>query len=390
MNYNCLRCGRLFACEETISFCPFCGQAYMGVVSAAQTMNQRIVIGSDSERTVQEKYWKSAQSAISSVLMRLRRSLPRFVSERDEDEIKVPEKYKLPVLKLRDLKILKNSTSISMFKAQLEDYLEKLETSCRVHDMLMHLKENDLAKMRKTIVKRRLSFELGEWSIEDLEDEYAINVEREANFINGICSDLAEIAGSQNPNHLQPELIYDPDKIDWVELMKDDKEWDSHSAITDEHKALLSEIRNSIPALMSAINQNSLFVLSAMQFDVDAETSPAMLAQRLKDLEEKDYDPIFGEPPEYLVEAFSDAVVYMTNTLNSLPDYKEVIFITGDRQLQNLKEKLDSVKLDSLYGLIEAWAVKLSQELDRLYQGQSENMVDVYNIIEELKKARLE
>lgn len=389
MNYSCLRCGRLFACEETISFCPFCGQAYMGAASAAQTMNQRIVIGSDSERTVQEKYWKSAQSAISSALMRLRRSLPRFVPERDEDEIKVPEKYKLPVLKLRDLKMLRNSTSISMFKAQLEDYLEKLETSCGVHNALLQLAENDLAKMRKTIVKRRLSFELGEWSIEDLEDEYAIDVEREADFINGICSDLVEIAGSQNPSQLQPELIYDPDKIDWVELMKEDKEWDSPSAITDEHKALMTEIRHSVPSVMSAINQNSLFVLSAMQFDVDEKTSPAVLTQRLKDLEEKDYDPIFGEPPEHLIEAFSDAVVYMTNALNGLPDYEEVISITSDGQLQKLKEKLDSVKLDSLYGLIEAWAVKLSQELDRLYQSQSDNMVDVYNAIEELKKVRL-
>jgi hypothetical protein len=125
----------------------------LGAASAVQTMNQRIVIGSDSERTVQEKYWKNAQSAISSGLMRLRRSLPRFVPEKDEDEIKVPEKYKLPVLKLRDLKILRNSTSISMFKAQLEDYLEKLETSCRVHNELLQLAENDLAKMRKTIAK---------------------------------------------------------------------------------------------------------------------------------------------------------------------------------------------------------------------------------------------
>ena len=60
-----------------------------------------------------------------------------------------------------------------------------------------------------------------------------------------------------------------------IELMKEDKEWDSPSAITDDHKALLTEIRRSVPAVMSAINQNSLFVLSAMQFDVDAESSPA-------------------------------------------------------------------------------------------------------------------
>ena len=362
----------------------------MGTAQAMQAMTQRIVIGSDSERTVQEKYWKSAQSEISSALLRLRRSLPRFVPERDEDELKVPDKYKLPALKLRDIKALRKSTSIAVFKAQLEDYIGKLESACLIHIDLLQLAEKDLAKMRKTIVKRRLTFELGEWSIEDLEDEYSIDVESEADFINGICTDLAEIAGSQNPDHLQPELAYDPETIDWVELMKDDEEWDSPSVITDEHKALLQEIRNSVPALMSAINQNSLFVLSAMQFDVEEETPPAVLSKKLRDLKEMDYDPIFGEPPEHLVEAFSDAVVYMTNFLNGLPDYENVVSITSDQQLRKLKEKLDSVKLDSLYGLIETWASKLSQELDKLYQSQSENMVDVYNAIEELKAIRLQ
>ena len=231
---------------------------------------------------------------------------------------------------------------------------------------------------------------MGEWSIEDLEDEYSIDIESEADFINGICTDLAEIAGSQNPDRLQLELIYDPETIDWVELMKDDEEWDSLSVVTDEHKALLQEIRNAVPALMSVINQNSLFVLSAMQFDVEEETPPAEIAKRHRDLEEMNYDPIFGEPPEHLVEAFFDALVYMTNYLNGLPDYENVVSMTSDQQLHKLKKKLDSVKLDSLYGLIETWASKLCQELDKLYQSQSENMVDVCNAIEELKTTRLQ
>ena len=76
---------------------------------------------------------------------------------------------------------------------------------------------------------------------------------------------------------------------------------------------------------MSAISQNSLFVLSAMQFDVEEDVAPSELANRLKALDGQDYDPIFGEPPEHLIEAFSDAVVYMTKYLNGLPDYEDVL-----------------------------------------------------------------
>lgn len=381
MDYNCSRCGRLFACAETISFCPFCGQAYMGVAQSVQAITQRIVIGSDSERTIQEKYWKSAQAAISSVLLRLRRSLPHFTPEEEKAEIKVPKQYELPDLNLRDFRLLRKSTSISLFKVQLEEYLKKLELSCSVHTALLQLAEKDIQKTRQAIVKRRLSFELGEWSIEDLEDERSIDVNQEAVFINGFCSDLAETVGSMNPGRLVPKLDYDPDTVDWVELMKAEEEWETLSSITTEHEQLLKTIKESVSAVMSAISQNSLFVLSAMQFDVEEDVAPSELANRLKALDGQDYDPIFGEPPEHLIEVFSDAVVYMTKYLNGLPDYEDVLESTGDQQITKLKERLDRVKLDALYDLIEKWSGVLTQELDRLYQSQSENMLDVYNAI---------
>ena len=37
--------------------------------------------------------------------------------------------------------------------------------------------------------------------------------------------------------------------------------------------------------------------------------------------------------------------------------------------------------MDALYDLIGKWSGVLTQELDRLYQSQSENMLDVYNAI---------
>jgi len=206
-------------------------------------------------------------------------------------------------------------------------------------------------------------------------------VNQEAVFINGFCSDVAETVGSMNPDRLVPELDYDPDTVDWVELMKAEEEWETLSSITTEHEQLLKTIKESVSAVMSAINQNSLFVLSAMQFDVEEDVAPSELANRLTALDGQDYDPIFGEPPEHLIEVFSDAVVYMTKYLNGLPDYEDVLESTGDQQITKLKERLDRVKLDALYDLIEKWSGVLTQELDRLYQSQSENMLDVYNAI---------
>ena len=51
------------------------------------------------------------------------------------------KQYELPCLYLRDFKALKHCTSIAQFKVQLEDYLEKLETSYEVHAALLRLGE---------------------------------------------------------------------------------------------------------------------------------------------------------------------------------------------------------------------------------------------------------
>lgn len=82
MKYICLKCGRGLEIDEDISYCPFCGNAYQLAASAPQAM--QIVIGSDSERTIQEKYWKRTREAMTSVLFRLSASLPHFSKARAE------------------------------------------------------------------------------------------------------------------------------------------------------------------------------------------------------------------------------------------------------------------------------------------------------------------
>ena len=64
MLYSCKACGRGFDSSEGISFCPFCGTAYQDSAPAQRETTTRIVIGSDSERTVQEKYWELTRGEI--------------------------------------------------------------------------------------------------------------------------------------------------------------------------------------------------------------------------------------------------------------------------------------------------------------------------------------
>lgn len=76
MDYSCPKCSRVFSCAEAISFCPFCGTAYASAPGASAVSTTRIVIGSDSERAVQEKYWNLTHAEISLVLSALEGRLP--------------------------------------------------------------------------------------------------------------------------------------------------------------------------------------------------------------------------------------------------------------------------------------------------------------------------
>ena len=76
MIYSCRKCGREFQWEEAVSFCPFCGNAYASFAVASPSPATRVVIGSDSERTVQEKYWRMSHKEIDGTIRLLGALLP--------------------------------------------------------------------------------------------------------------------------------------------------------------------------------------------------------------------------------------------------------------------------------------------------------------------------
>ena len=89
MLYSCKACGRGFDSSEGILFCPFCGTAYQDSAPAQQETTTRIVIGSDSERTVQEKYWELTRGEIFELRIAWSAKIPDL-RDFDRARIRVP------------------------------------------------------------------------------------------------------------------------------------------------------------------------------------------------------------------------------------------------------------------------------------------------------------
>lgn len=382
MAYECRKCGRTFIYDELVSFCPFCGQAYNSM--GQNEMSMRISIGSDSERTVQEKYWRLTRQALESALADLWDCIPRFsLIQEDEEDAEIPESYTTVPLFVHQFMVLKNSSSFTMFRNNLNRYLSDLELVCRRKNEILNLAARNVDAYQKEIVALKLSFELGEWAVEDLEDEYSIDFDKEAEFIQEFCLDLAEGLGNLSPERMDPEPNYDGENIDWqaeIDACKPEK----FPKFTKDHIELVNAIRKTSDVVMRAVQDNSTFILSAMKNCVDEKFNPKVHIGRLHKLAEADYDPLFGDPPEELIEAFSDAVVNVSVYLNNLPDYEDAMEYAPKRLIEKLKQRLDELKLDALKSYTKDWFKQLHQELDRLYQNQKENMIDVYNEIEQL------
>lgn len=119
MSYSCKKCGRAFDCEERISFCPFCGAAYAAAAALGMPPTTRIVIGSDSERTVQEQYWRMAHRTILGTLVLLEKRIPDdWEYEREQLDLETWQHEQ------------KKCSSVAQFKWECETLLHKIENCC--------------------------------------------------------------------------------------------------------------------------------------------------------------------------------------------------------------------------------------------------------------------
>lgn len=390
MKYACLRCGRTLELSEEASFCPFCGSAYRTAAQAQPTAAMKIVMGSDSERTIQEKYWKRTRDAVNDAVNRLLASMPRFSWERKRKETwdkKACKLYETEILVLSELSKMEYCTSIAEFRAKMKDILGKVEKEYQVNSALVELGKKYIEEDQKISAERKTAMECGEWSVEELEDEYSIDVDAEETFIQQFCMDLAENLGNVEPDRLQPELDYDPDETDWMNDEENDGTLTKCFALFPDYASLWREIQEAIPALTAALESNGLFVLTMIHGDAWEDFDPKQCVKDLQQLKNGDYDPLFGESPERFIRTYFDGLANLMSFINELPDYMDIMELSPEQKLLNLKNEMDEIKLDSLKRLIRRWSEILMMELDRLYQSQSENMMDVCGGIEKMRKS---
>lgn len=389
MKYVCLRCHRTIEWNEELSFCPFCGNGYRTTTQAQSASTMKIVMGSDSEKTIQEKYWKRSRDAVSDALSRLRASLPRFSKiseERASQQEETPQKYKTQLLPTCELSELERCTSVTGFRSRMKKILENVEKECQVNLALMEFGKKIMEEDRKISAERKAAMERGEWSVEELEDEYSIDIDAEKAFIQQFCMELAENLGSMAPDRLQPELDYEPDDADWLNDEEDDENPTEYYALFPDYVSLWKEIQSSASVLIAALESNGLFALTMVHGEVSEDFDPKQCAKELQQLKNGDYDPLFGESPESFIRTFFDGLANLMEYINELPGYAEIMEWSPEQKMREMKERLDEIKLEALKNLIRRWSKILALELDRLYQSQSEDMMNVCSGIETLGK----
>ena len=326
MTYQCNRCGRAFGCEETISFCPFCGTAYAMQSAIPQPMTTRIVIGSDSERTVQEKYWRMARIELHDALSALDAQIP------DEDD------HENQQLDLDEwLHRQKKCRSTGQFKQNCDMFIRKISAA------LMDAPSQD-------------------------NEQVSIDIDLIGKAIEQTCVSLAESLDRTLMPETLPVLTYEPRSVEHPQ---------AHGVprISEAYHQLLRAVEDVKPALYAILDENGVFVALSVLGNLSPEDAvkrkPVDLSTQLRELAEKDYDPLFGEEYDDFVQAFWEALLrlaYVVNNALALPEM-------DDNEL---------AKIDALQSYLADWRNVLNVMLDQIYQSQQQDMVQLQQRIQQL------
>ena len=377
MIYQCKRCGRDFACDMQLSFCPFCGTAYFASASAPAPapVTQRIVIGSDGERTVQDKYWRESRQMIRCAIRLMGESIPQFSEPRpDPPDTKIPKEFDARELNIDGFFSRCRAASTGSFGTILGKYLGDLRNAFMIKSRILHRIHEALQNSRRDEI--RVLIEAGD--LHAFEDEYSIQITEEECRICDFCYEAAQALGCDDPLMLRPAMRYAPEDDDWARLDDDEADFPQPSDL-EPYERLLSSLLALQDTLIQTVHSNSAFILANMGFDVnedeDEQFDPAVFIPLLQQLSAEDYDPIFGKAPDEMISTFSEAIARLTAFVNTLPDYLDWNALCPEKEDQVLKRRLDNYKTDCLQHFLSDWQCTLEQELDRAYQGQHIDMM---------------
>ena len=392
MLYQCTRCGKEFSSDESLSFCPFCGSPYAAAQPEHQVITQRVVIGTDGERAVQEKYWKATQNVLDRMMQNLRYSLPRFSQERPDcdEEPKAPKELSEKKLDIHVFLSLSRVSSVAEFRMKLNRYLQSLQ---KLFDTKALILSKIQTAIREKMVLSKNERLLDRYTVSDFEDDYSIRVKEEKQFIDDFCVELAKAINCPSIDPLRPLLKYDPQNDDWSGYDEDfdEEEEDAIPDTLDDYDRLLKVIFEARNALIKIVEENSTFILepiSNVATEVEEEAfHPLQYIPRLQQLMLEDYDPIFGKTPDEFLTVFSEAVYQLSFFIMTLPTYDDWIYRCPQENLPYFRQLLDEYKLQTLKAYIDDWTESLQQELDKAYQEQRLDMLSVFQRIDKLLKS---
>ncbi len=390
MNYQCAKCGRELVWNETLSFCPFCGHAYASV-TAPQTVTQRIVIGADGERTVQEKYWQKSQQEMKNAIRKIRYSLPHFREERpDSDNWQcIPKQYDAKEMDVNDFFVLRRASSTAEFRVKLCRYLDTLRQSFEIKSGILKRLCQDTEEHPLHEGKKHMP---GGLDFSAFEDEFSIQIDQETAYIDNQCLKLAKELGCINATTLAPSMRYAPESDDWSDSSAENDDLAILSESVPAYKELLNVLIDIRNVLIKIVDENSTFILSDLrrvrkcEAEEEEKYIPACTIQQLKKLSQEDYDPIFGQSSDELIGVFAEAVFQCSCFVNELPCYWDLLDRHPYENILVFKVLLDKYKLRCLLQYLSSWSAALEQELDRAYQEQRLDMIALSQKLEQFSE----
>lgn len=272
MDYSCPKCSRVFSCAEAIFFCPFCGTAYASAPGASAVSTTRIVIGSDSERAVQEKYWNLTHAEISLVLSALEGRLPSH------------EEYTLaPAERAR----------MAYFSIQTQQ-----------HGAVQ-------GRMRRFSAEITQAFQSGP-SAEPAVPP--IDIDQMGKAMDDICQQLLNVIRPKGDLPPLPQLAFQPIN---TAAKPDD-------ALSAACMTLLQTIEAIKPRFYQVLNENGIFtaasIVSRSAGDARGTDVQSLekLSQELQSLAQQDYDPLFGAGFEDFLVTFMMSLAALATAANTL------------------------------------------------------------------------
>ena len=337
MDYYCNNCNSNFKCDIEVKYCPFCGQSYHEEDRKAKPNTLRIVIGSDSERTIENKYWAAARESITQIQNEIQSQVHDLwnKSMRRLGYIPIPEEFG---------EFISNGESEP--PVRIRNYIKRIERTFEEIE-----KHPEQLIIRATQVQdwidkeRAIIINTNKKVMELLGNEETINYENRHNSRSNKDFDEDSIRLNRY-DHLKYILLlqaihYAEGKI-WKIIFDEDSSFNKPYA-------------------------KSLSIEEAEEYDPDT------LSKELTELAELDYDFIFGESPDQFILKFWDCIIYLAHIANEMLDDQ---YVKTCATIKISKEKI-GCEIATLAEIASDFSKSMEINLDNLYRSQNADMLDL-------------